>query len=321
MSLMKKRGDKAPGKLALRGIEKVDRFIAVASGKGGVGKTTVAVNLALALSTKGLRVGLLDADVYGPSIPVMLGLQARSMGEAGMLVPPKRFGMGVMSVGFLIEEDQPVIWRGPMVSKAITEFLGKVRWGELDYLVVDLPPGTGDPSITISRALPRAGVIIVTTPQAVALADVRKAVAMFRKLDKPILGVVENMAYFSCSHSDEKIPIFGSGGGESLSRESDIPLMASLPISMELRESGDSGMPLVTAQPESPISQLFGDLADQVTTYRNSVTRSSRRWFVAAMRRRPTIDQSLQQEASRQRKEDQIDKQNQGVGRAEIMYQ
>jgi ATP-binding protein involved in chromosome partitioning len=301
LSLMKKRGDKAPGKLALRGIEKVDRFIAVASGKGGVGKTTVAVNLALALSKKGLRVGLLDADVYGPSIPVMLGLQARSMGEAGMLVPPKRFGMEVMSVGFLIEEDQPVIWRGPMVSKAITEFLGKVRWGELDYLVVDLPPGTGDPSITISRALPRAGVIIVTTPQAVALADVRKAVAMFRKLDKPILGVVENMAYFSCSHSDEKIPIFGSGGGESLSRESDIPL--------------------VTAQPESPISQLFGDLADQVTTYRNSVTRSSRRWFVAAMRRRPTIDQSLQQEASRQRKEDQIDKQNQGVGRAEIMYQ
>jgi ATP-binding protein involved in chromosome partitioning len=251
LPLMKKPDDKAPGKLVLPGIEKVESFIAVASGKGGVGKTTVAVNLASALSKKGLRVGLLDADVYGPSIPVMLGLEARPTGEEGMLIPPERFGIKVMSVGFLIEENQPVIWRGPMVSKAITEFLGKVRWGALDYLVVDLPPGTGDPSITISRALPRAGVIVVTTPQAVALADVRKAVAMFRKLDKPILGVVENMAYFSCSHSDEKIPIFGAGGGEKLSRELDIPLMASLPISMELRESGDSGVPLVTAQPES----------------------------------------------------------------------
>jgi ATP-binding protein involved in chromosome partitioning len=268
---MKEPDDKAPGKLALEGIEKVDRFLAVASGKGGVGKTAVAVNLALALSKKGLRVGLLDADVYGPSVPVMLGVEARPAGEKGMLIPPEHFGIKVMSVGFLIGEDQPVIWRGPMVSKAITEFLGKVRWGVLDFLVVDLPPGTGDPSITISRALPRASVIIVTTPQAVALADVRKAVAMFRKLDKPILGVVENMAYFSCSHSDEKIPIFGTGGGERLSRELDIPLLASLPISMELRESGDSGVPLVTVQPESPISQLFGDLADQVTTYRNSV--------------------------------------------------
>jgi ATP-binding protein involved in chromosome partitioning len=206
-----KSDQKIPRESVLPGIEKVGRFVAVASGKGGVGKTTVAVNLALALSKRGLRVGLLDADVYGPSIPVMLGLQACPMGEEGMLVPPEQFGMEVMSLGFLVDEDQPVIWRGPMVSKAITEFLGKVQWGELDYLVVDLPPGTGDPSITISRALPRASVIIVTTPQAVALADVRKAVSMFRKLDKPILGVVENMAYFRCSHSDEKIPIFGAG--------------------------------------------------------------------------------------------------------------
>ncbi len=170
-----------------------------------------------------------------------------------MLVPPEQFGREAMSVGFLIDENQPVIWRGPMVSKAITEFIGKVRWGEFDYLIVDLPPGTGDPSITISRALPRASVIIVTTPQAVALVDVRKAVSMFRKLDKPILGLVENMAYFCCSHSDEKIPIFGAGGGERLSRELDIPLLASLPISMELRESGDRGMPLVTSQPDLPI--------------------------------------------------------------------
>jgi ATP-binding protein involved in chromosome partitioning len=234
LSLMKKPDDKAPGKLALPGIEKVERFIAVASGKGGVGKTTVAVNLAFALSRRGLKIGLLDADVYGPSVPVMLGLRARPVGGKDLLIPPEHSGIKVMSVGFLIDENQPVIWRGPMVSKAITEFLGKVRWGALDYLVVDLPPGTGDPSITISRALPRAGVIIVTTPQAVALADVRKAVSMFRKLD--------------------------------------IPLMATLPISMELRESGDSGVPLVTAQPDSPISQLFGGLADQVTAHCDSNT-------------------------------------------------
>jgi len=268
---MKRPDDKAPGKLALRGIEKVERFIAVASGKGGVGKTTVAVNLAFALSRRGLKIGLLDADVYGPSVPVMLGLRARPVGGKDLLIPPEHSGIKVMSVGFLIDENQPVIWRGPMVSKAITEFLGKVRWGALDSLVVDLPPGTGDPSITISRVLPGAGVIIVTTPRAVALADVRKAVSMFRKLDKPILGVVENMAYFSCSHSDEKIPIFGTGGGERLSRELDIPLLASLPISMELRESGDRGVPLVAAQPESPISQSFGDLADQVATHRDSI--------------------------------------------------
>jgi ATP-binding protein involved in chromosome partitioning len=265
-------GDKLPRKIELPGIEEVDRFIAVASGKGGVGKTTVAVNLALALSGRGLNVGLLDADVYGPSIPLMVGLKARPApgGGEGLLVPPERFEVKIMSVGFLIDEDQPVIWRGPMVSKAITEFLGKVRWGKLDYLVVDLPPGTGDPSITVARVLPRAGVLIVTTPQAVALADVRKAVAMFRKLDQPILGVVENMAYFSCAHSDEKIPIFGRGGGELLSRESGVPLLVSLPISLELRESGDRGTPLMTARPDSSVSRLFASLAERVTVNRQS---------------------------------------------------
>jgi ATP-binding protein involved in chromosome partitioning len=188
---MRKQVNTPQGKPSFPGIEAVKRFVAVASGKGGVGKTTVAVNLALALSNSGSRVGLLDADIYGPSVPMMPGLQGEPVVEEGMLVPLERFGLKIMSVGFLIEEDQPVIWRGPMVSKMITEFLGKVRWGEFDYLVVDLPPGTGDPSITIARALPRAGVVIVTTPQSVALADVRKAVSMFRKLDKPILGVVE----------------------------------------------------------------------------------------------------------------------------------
>ena len=264
--------DKPPRKINRPGIERVDHFIAIASGKGGVGKTTVAVNLALGLLGRGLKVGLLDAHVYGPSIPVMVGLKARPRGEGGMAVPPERFGVKIMSVGFLIDEDQPVIWRGPMVSKAITELLGKVRWGKLDYLVVDLPPGTGDPSITVARVLPRAGVLIVTTPQAVALADVRKAVAMFRKLDQPILGVVENMAYFSCAHSDEKIPIFGHGGGELLSRESAVPLLVSLPFSLELRESGDSGTPLMTARPDSSVSRLVASLAEQVTVDRQSAT-------------------------------------------------
>jgi ATP-binding protein involved in chromosome partitioning len=270
VSVMSRSPEEAPREPTLPGVERVKHFVAVASGKGGVGKTTVAVNLALALSKKGLKIGLLDADVYGPSVPVMLGLQGEPGGEGGMLVPLERFGLKVMSVGFLIEEDQPVIWRGPMVSKMIMEFLGKVQWGGLDYLVVDLPPGTGDPSITVARALPRAGVVIVTTPQAVAVADVRKAVSMFRRLDKPILGVVENMAYFCCAHSDEKIPIFGTGGGETLSRELEIPLLVSLPISIELRESGDSGVPLVEGQPDSPVSGLFGSLAEQLVVSHGS---------------------------------------------------
>jgi ATP-binding protein involved in chromosome partitioning len=272
---MPKSGEKAPRTLNLPGIEKVGRFIAVASGKGGVGKTTVAVNLALALSRKGLRVGLLDADIYGPSIPVMVGLHARPGGEGGMLKPPQRYGLEIMSVGFLVDDAQPVIWRGPMVSKAITEFLGRVNWGELDYLVVDLPPGTGDPSITIARALPKAGIVIVTTPQTVALADVRKAVSMFLKLEKPILGVVENMAYFCCEHSDDKIPIFGSGGGETLSREFELPLLASLPISLELRESGDSGTPLVMGQPDSPMGRMFANMADRLTELCDSTVRTA----------------------------------------------
>jgi len=256
--------DKAGALPVLPGIEGVAHFIAVASGKGGVGKTTVAVNLAVALAQRGRRVGLLDADVYGPSIPVMLGLRARPIASGGMLVPPECFGLKAMSIGFLIEEDQPVIWRGPMVSKALMELMGKVTWGALDCLVVDLPPGTGDPSITVARGLPKASVIIVTTPQPVAIADVRKAVFMFRRLGTPILGIVENMAWFCCTHSDERIPIFGSGGGEALSREFEIPLLASLPIDLALRESGDLGEPLTASQPEAPASQAFARLAERV---------------------------------------------------------
>ena len=248
----------------LPGSERVTRILAVASGKGGVGKTTVAVNLAVALAQRGLRVGLLDADVYGPSVPVMLGLRARPTPAHGLLVPLECFGIKAMSIGFLIEEDQPVIWRGPMVSKALKELIGKVAWGPLDCLVVDLPPGTGDPSITVARELPKASVIIVTTPQPVAIADVRKAVFMFRRLGTPILGIFENMAWFCCAHSAERIPIFGSGGGEALSRELEIPLLMSLPIDLALRESGDRGEPLTASQPKAPASRAFARLAERV---------------------------------------------------------
>jgi ATP-binding protein involved in chromosome partitioning len=246
------------------GSEQITRILAVASGKGGVGKTTVAVNLAVALARQGLRVGLLDADVYGPSVPVMLGLRARPIPEHGLLVPLECFGIKAMSIGFLINEDQPVIWRGPMVSKALKELMGKVAWGALDCLVVDLPPGTGDPSITVARELPKASVIIVTTPQPVAIADVRKAMFMFRRLGTPILGIVENMAWFCCAHSDERIPIFGSGGGEALSRELELPLLDSLPIDIALRESGDRGEPLTASQPDSATSRAFARLAERV---------------------------------------------------------
>lgn len=248
----------------LTGAQGIARCVAVASGKGGVGKTTVAVNLAVALAHRGLRIGLLDADVYGPSVPMMLGLAARPALTGELMTPPERFGVAVMSFGFLLEEDQPVIWRGPMVSKALLELLGKAAWGRRDCLVVDLPPGTGDPSITVARALPRSSVLMVTTPQAVALADVRRAVGMFHRLGTPVLGLVENMAYFCCAHSDERIPIFGSGGGEALSRELEIPLLASLPIDLALGEGGDRGEPLVATAPDTPVGRAFALLAEQI---------------------------------------------------------
>ena len=246
------------------GIHRVRQVIAVASGKGGVGKTTVAVNLALALQVRGLRVGLLDADVYGPSIPTMLDLHYQPAVKTGVIPPAEKFGLKVMSIGFLIDAAQAVIWRGPMVSRMIKDFLDKVLWGELDYLVVDLPPGTGDPSITIAQAIPQAQILIVTTPQRLALADVKRAIAMFDKLAKPLLGIVENMAYFCCEHSDERIRIFGEGGGISLQRETGAELLLQLPIDIKLREAGDQGVPLVVAQPDSASAQGFLQLADRL---------------------------------------------------------
>ncbi len=250
----------------LEGIQNVKHFLAVASGKGGVGKTTVAVNLALALKQHGFHVGLLDADVYGPSIPVMLDLNKELEIQSGMIEPLEKFGLKVMSIGFMVDEAQPVIWRGPMVTKAIRQFLGKVSWGELDYLVIDLPPGTGDVSITIAKSLPRADILIVTTPQAVAVADVRRAVSMFRKIGKTVLGIVENMSYFCCEHSDDKIEIFGKGGGETLSRELSLPLLGALPIDIELRKCGDKGIPLMIDSPDSDTARLFANIAHKLVT-------------------------------------------------------
>ena len=250
----------SPGKKPqppLVGIAKVKRFIAVGSGKGGVGKTTVAVNIALALAKQGYRVGLLDADIYGPSIPTMLDLHLEAELDGSMMMPIEKFGLEIMSIGFMIDEDQAVIWRGPVVSRAIRDFLGKVNWGKQDYLVVDLPPGTGDPSITIAQSLPDVVMVIVTTPQKVALADVKKAIHMFRKMGKDVIGIVENMSYFQCEHSTDKIEIFGRGGGEALSEELGIAFLGALPIDIDLRISGDRGIPLLIENPDSKTVNIF----------------------------------------------------------------
>lgn len=241
----------------LVGLQKVHRVLAVASGKGGVGKTTLAVNLALALSREGNRVGLLDADVYGPSVPVMLALHESPQWENHMILPVQKFGLQIMSLGMLAKEGEAVIWRGPMVGKAIHQLLEQVLWGKLDYLVVDLPPGTGDPSITVAQSIPAAEVLMVTTPQEVALADVRRSVSLFRKFDVSILGLIENMSYFLCGHSSVPIEIFGRGGGMKLSKELNLPLLGSVPIELEIRAGGDAGVPLMISAPDSAAGQIF----------------------------------------------------------------
>ncbi|MDD3447806.1 MAG: Mrp/NBP35 family ATP-binding protein [Gammaproteobacteria bacterium] len=246
------------------GIGQVGHVVAVASGKGGVGKTTVAINLALGLAALGLRVGLLDADVYGPSVPVMLGIRAEPERKEGVLVPVEKLGLRIMSLGFLVDEAQPVIWRGPMVSRALREFLDQVEWGRLDCLVVDLPPGTGDASITVAKSIPAAKVVMVTTPQPVAVAEVRRAIRLFRRLGNPVLGIVENLAGFRPAPGMEPIAIFGAGGGEILSRETGIPLLGSVPIDVRLRTAADGGVPIVAADPENPASRVLASVARTV---------------------------------------------------------
>lgn len=248
----------------LAGMDRVRHVLAVASGKGGVGKTTIAVNVALALAVKGYRVGLLDADVYGPSIPVMLGLDESPEWEGEIMIPVEKFGLRVMSLGMLAEQGQAIVWRGPLVSKAINQLLGQVMWGELDYLVIDLPPGTGDPSITVAQSIPNAAVLMVTTPQEVALADVRRSIELFRKFNICIVGLVENRSYFFCGHNEKPIEIFGRGGGEKMSREFGLPLLGRIAIDLEIGKGGDSGIPFMVSAPDSEAGRNFQLMAERI---------------------------------------------------------
>ncbi len=244
----------------------VRHTIAVASGKGGVGKSTVAVNLAVALGMRGARVGLLDADIYGPSIPLMMGTDERpALTDSGQsLLPFDRFGVRFMSLGFLVEPDAAVIWRGPMVMKAVSQLLTDVAWGELDVLVVDMPPGTGDAQLTLSQKVRLAGAVIVTTPQDVALADAIKGVAMFRKVGVPILGIIENMSFFSCAHCGARTDIFGHGGGQAQAKRLQVPFLGEIAIDPAIRDSGDRGTPITSALPDSAPSRAFLRIAEEV---------------------------------------------------------
>ena len=245
----------------LKPLESIANIIAVGSGKGGVGKSTTAVNLALALQREGARVGMLDADIYGPSIPSMLGVKGQPATDGEKIIPNQAHGMKVMSIGFLVEEDSPMIWRGPMVTSALTQLLGETLWGELDYLIIDLPPGTGDIQLTLAQRIPTAGAVIVTTPQDIALLDARKALHMFRKVDVPVLGVVENMSTHICTSCGHEEAIFGFGGGEQMARDFDLPLLGQLPLASEIRSSLDEGQPTVVDQPDSPMAQRYRSLA------------------------------------------------------------
>ena len=246
----------------------VKNIVLEMSGKGGVGKSTVATNLALATSRLGARVGLLDADMYGPSIPTMLGVSGRPTSSDGQrFLPLERFGVKLMSIGFLLEDPRSaVVWRGPMLQNALLQFLKDVEWGELDYLFLDLPPGTGDITLTISQKLRTTGGVIVTTPQEVALQDVYKSVSMAQKVGIPLLGVVENESYFVCDGCEKKHYIFGSGGGQKIADFAEAPLLGQIPIDAAIREWGDAGTPVVQAAPDSPSARAFVDVAERLLT-------------------------------------------------------
>lgn len=253
-----------------QGILGVKNILAVSSGKGGVGKSTVAVNIAVALAQSGAAVGLIDADIYGPNAPMMLGLSeaditVRQGPQGEVLDPAFNHGVKMVSMGFLIDRDQPVIWRGPMLNGVIRQFLYQVQWGELDYLVVDLPPGTGDAQLTLAQAVPMAGAVIVTTPQTVALADARRGLRMFQQLGVPVLGLVENMSYFvPPDMPDKRYDIFGSGGGDRTAKELDISLLGCVPLEMTVRQGGDQGQPIVVAHPDSASAIALTDIAKSV---------------------------------------------------------
>ncbi len=237
---------------------RIRNVIAVGSGKGGVGKSTTAVNLALALKALGARVGVLDADIYGPSVPAMLGLSGRPESPDNKSIEPLRaFGVEAMSIGFLIEPDSPMIWRGPMATSALTQLFNDTLWDDLDFLLIDLPPGTGDIQLTLSQKIPVAGAVIVTTPQDIATLDARKALNMFEKVEVPVLGIVENMAVHTCSNCGHVEHLFGEGGGQRMAEQYGVPLLGSLPLDIAIREQGDVGAPIVVAQPQSAAAQAY----------------------------------------------------------------
>jgi len=248
-----------------RGILKlpIRNAIAIASGKGGVGKSTLAVNLAVILAKSGARVGLLDADIYGPNIPTMMGVDHLPAAGEDKLLPAESYGVKVMSIGFMVKADQPLIWRGPMLHSAIRQFLSDVEWGELDYLVIDLPPGTGDAGLSLAQSLPLSGGLIVTLPQQVSLDDARRGLEMFRQMNVPIFGIVENMSYLELPDGT-RMDVFGTGGGERLAAESGVPYIGAIPMDPAVREGGDNGVPVTISDPDSPVSQALNAVAMDV---------------------------------------------------------
>ena len=244
----------------------VKHIIAVASGKGGVGKSTVSANLSVALAQTGAKVGLMDADIYGPNIPMMMGVPNPPEKEGDKIKPAEAHGVKIMSMGFFVPEETAIVWRGPMVHTAIQQFFRDVLWGELDYLLVDLPPGTGDAQLSLSQVVPLTGVVTVTTPQEVALYDVRKGLMMFKKVNVPLLGVIENMSFFVCGHCGERTEIFSFAGGERAAQKFEIPFLGRIPLDPAIREGGDAGMPIVVAVPDSPLTKAFQGVAEALQT-------------------------------------------------------
>jgi ATP-binding protein involved in chromosome partitioning len=249
----------------MRGLVKmpIRNAIAIGSGKGGVGKSTVSVNVAVALAMTGARVGLMDADIYGPNTPTMLGVEKLPPPDGQKLIPAQAYGLKMVSMGLLVKPGQPLIWRGPMLNSAIRQFLGDVEWGELDYLIVDLPPGTGDAALSLAQALPLSGAVIVTLPQLVSLEDAGRGLNMFKQLEVPILGIIENMSYLEIPDGS-RMDIFGSGGGEQLAQATQTNFLGKLPIDQNVRIGGDSGKPIVVSHPDSPVAQAFTDIAQKI---------------------------------------------------------